>query len=108
MQVISFIDIFLRYTSSRTVLCVVPVNTLQNWVAEIDKWLPNQGSLASSSLSSTPPPPPPPEEVMARIFSLFVLSESTKTMEGRLKVRLAAWGLAQDILTGGQDILGYG
>ncbi len=42
LQLISFIDVFLRHTEGRTVLCIVPVNTLQNWLAEFNMWLPNQ------------------------------------------------------------------
>lgn len=40
MQVASFCDIFFRCTSSRTVLCIMPINTLQNWLAEFNMWLP--------------------------------------------------------------------
>lgn len=40
IQTITFIDIFLRYTSSKKVLCVVPVNTIQNWLNEFNRWLP--------------------------------------------------------------------
>ena len=44
LQVISFIDIFMRYTVAKKVLCIVPVNTLQNWLAEFDRWLPSSGT----------------------------------------------------------------
>lgn len=40
IQMISFIDIFLRHTCSKTVLCIVPINTLQNWVSEFNMWIP--------------------------------------------------------------------
>ena len=39
-QVIGFVDIFLRYTPGKHVLIIVPVNTLQNWIAEFNQWLP--------------------------------------------------------------------
>ena len=40
MQVISFIDIFLSHTNASSVLCIVPINTLQNWMSEFNHWLP--------------------------------------------------------------------
>ena len=41
LQVISFIDIFLRSTGAKRVLVIVPVNTLQNWLHEFNMWLPD-------------------------------------------------------------------
>jgi len=40
LQLISFVDIFLRHTGAKSVLIIVPVNTLQNWVTEFNMWLP--------------------------------------------------------------------
>ncbi|KAG7212730.1 hypothetical protein KM043_012997 [Ampulex compressa] len=40
LQVASFCDIFFRCTSAKTVLCIMPINTLQNWLAEFNMWLP--------------------------------------------------------------------
>ncbi|XP_069101475.1 helicase ARIP4-like [Argopecten irradians] len=40
IQMISFIDVFLRHTQLKSVLLIVPINTLQNWVAEFNIWLP--------------------------------------------------------------------
>ncbi|KTF78839.1 hypothetical protein cypCar_00046143, partial [Cyprinus carpio] len=45
LQVISFIDVLLRHTGAKTVLAIVPVNTLQNWLAEFNLWLPAAESL---------------------------------------------------------------
>ncbi|XP_043804233.1 uncharacterized protein LOC122721070 isoform X1 [Apis laboriosa] len=40
LQVASFCDIFFRCTTSKTVLCIMPINTLQNWLTEFNMWLP--------------------------------------------------------------------
>lgn len=77
LQAIAFSDIFLRYTSSRYVLCVVPVNTLQNWMSEFNKWLPPPEQV-SPGVSTT--------QVLPRSFQVFVMSEAAKNMDGRLKV----------------------
>lgn len=42
LQVASFCDIFFRCTPAKTVLCIMPINTLQNWLAEFNMWLPYQ------------------------------------------------------------------
>ena len=44
LQMISFVDCFLRYTKGRRVLIIVPVNTLQNWAHEFDQWVPSKGN----------------------------------------------------------------
>lgn len=40
LQVASFCDILFRCTTAKTVLCIMPINTLQNWLAEFNMWLP--------------------------------------------------------------------
>lgn len=42
-QVISFVEIFLRCTGCKRVLCIVPINTIQNWMSEFNCWLPENG-----------------------------------------------------------------
>merc|ERR1719495_2687605 len=56
-QVVAFVDIFLACTGGRKVLCIVPINTFQNWLSEFDYWLPAEGErtalaggLSSSSI----------------------------------------------------------
>ncbi|XP_014670971.1 PREDICTED: helicase ARIP4-like [Priapulus caudatus] len=73
LQLISFTDVFLRHTDCRNVIAIVPVNTLLNWVAEFDLWLPT----TSNS---------PPEEVLTRQFEVFILNDSCKTMASRARV----------------------
>ena len=53
LQMIAFIDIFFRHMAARHVLCVVPVNTLQNWVNEFDKWLPGRTDEGSNGGGGT-------------------------------------------------------
>ena len=43
MQMVTFTDIFLTHTPSSHVLCIVPINTIQNWLAEFNYWLPARG-----------------------------------------------------------------
>ncbi|XP_053200246.1 probable ATP-dependent helicase PF08_0048 [Panonychus citri] len=40
LQVISFIDIYLKYTNSKTIMIVTPVSLLSNWYNEFKKFLP--------------------------------------------------------------------
>lgn len=92
LQVISFIDILLRHTGARTVLAIVPVNTLQNWLAEFNLWLPAAESL---------PPDTDPAQVSPRAFRVHLLNDEHKTTVTRAKV-VEEW--ARD---GGVLLMGY-
>lgn len=72
LQVICFTDIFLRYTTARSILIIVPINTLQNWIAEFDMWLPEEEDTATGR--------------DGRQFSLYVLNDTHKTTVARGKV----------------------
>uniref|UniRef100_A0A8C1ZRC5 RAD54 like 2 n=1 Tax=Cyprinus carpio TaxID=7962 RepID=A0A8C1ZRC5_CYPCA len=77
LQVISFIDVLLRHTGAKTVLAIVPVNTLQNWLAEFNLWLP-----AAESLS----PDTDPAQTLPRTFKVHILNDEHKTTVARAKV----------------------
>ncbi|XP_053724761.1 helicase ARIP4 isoform X1 [Synchiropus splendidus] len=77
LQVISFIDILLRNTEAHTVLAIVPVNTLQNWLSEFNLWLPPQESL---------PPDTDPNILAGRVFKVHILNDEHKTTLARAKV----------------------
>ncbi|XP_012170626.2 uncharacterized protein LOC100644222 isoform X1 [Bombus terrestris] len=53
LQVASFCDIFFRCTTSKTVLCIMPINTLQNWLAEFNMWLPYEDPNAPEKYSKS-------------------------------------------------------
>ena len=53
MQIVSFIDVFMSLhttavgtatpiSTKARVLCIVPINTIQNWLAEFNHWLPSE------------------------------------------------------------------
>ncbi|XP_029006030.1 helicase ARIP4 [Betta splendens] len=77
LQVISFIDILLRNTEAHTVLAIVPVNTLQNWLTEFNLWLPPQEAL---------PPDTDPAFATGRTFKVHILNDEHKTTLARAKV----------------------
>lgn len=92
LQLCCFCDIFLRHTNSKSVLCIMPINTLQNWVAEFNMWLPDY-------------PPKSPlyvqGEVRPRNFNVYVLNDTHKTLHARSKLILE-WAS-----TGGVLLMGY-
>lgn len=100
LQVASFVDIFLRYTKAKKVLCIVPINTIQNWLAEFNMWLPSKpdlitdsnGIVVEASDSST---------VRYRDFQVYLLSDNHKTTMARAKV-IGEWNH-----NGGVLLMGY-
>nr|XP_049702735.1 uncharacterized protein LOC110384064 [Helicoverpa armigera] len=92
LQIVCFCDIFLRHTTSKTVLCIMPINTLQNWVAEFNMWLPVDASTSPLSAHG---------EVRPRNFPIYVLNDSHKTLQMRAKV-VKDW-----TTTGGVLMIGY-
>ncbi|XP_073418640.1 helicase ARIP4 [Dendrobates tinctorius] len=92
LQVISFLDVLFQHTPAKTVLAIVPVNTLQNWLAEFNMWLPAPESL---------PPDHDSEFVRPRAFKVHTLNDEHKTTAARAKV-VNEW--AAD---GGVLLMGY-
>ncbi|XP_014283942.1 uncharacterized protein [Halyomorpha halys] len=92
LQVVSFCDVFLRETSAKTVMCIMPINTLQNWVAEFNLWLPTDPTICSLAVHG---------EVRPRNFGIFVLNDMHKTIAARAKV-VEEWNR-----DGGVLLIGY-
>ena len=87
LQVVCFCDIFLRYTPSKYVVCVMPINTLQNWYAEFDMWIPKHSDN--------------PDYIRPRHFDVYVLNDQQKTLTARSKIIL------QWKESGGVLLIGY-
>ncbi|XP_034551478.1 helicase ARIP4-like isoform X2 [Notolabrus celidotus] len=92
LQVISFIDILFKHTKAHTVLAIVPVNTLQNWLSEFNTWIPPSEAL---------PPDADPKLVTPRAFKVHILNDEHKNTTTRAKV-VEDW--ARD---GGVLLMGY-
>ncbi|KFO57945.1 Helicase ARIP4 [Corvus brachyrhynchos] len=90
IQVISFLDVLFRHTEAKTVLAIVPVNTLQNWLAEFNMWLPAPESPDYNS-----------KEVQPRTFKVHILNDEHKTTAARAKV-VNDW-----VTEGGVLLMGY-
>ncbi|XP_060898854.1 helicase ARIP4 [Labrus mixtus] len=94
LQVISFIDILLRNTEAHTVLAIVPVNTLQNWLTEFNLWLPPQEALS---------PDNDPVFVAGRTFKVHILNDEHKTTLARAKV-VEDWSKGGGVLLMGYEM----
>ncbi|XP_023812188.1 helicase ARIP4 isoform X2 [Oryzias latipes] len=77
LQVISFIDILFRHTQAHTVLAIVPVNTLQNWLSEFNTWFPPAEALPADT---------DPSVVTPRRFKVHILNDEHKNTAARAKI----------------------
>lgn len=59
------------------VLCIVPINTLQNWMAEFNRWMPPPEDLVEC---------PERQHFRARNFKIHLLNDALKTLEQRFNV----------------------
>ncbi|ESO97098.1 hypothetical protein LOTGIDRAFT_143498 [Lottia gigantea] len=91
LQMIGFIDIYLRYTKAKKALCIVPINTLQNWMGEFNMWAPEPCVI----------PPEMLNDVHPRNYKVFLLNDNYKTTAARAKV------IAQWKEEGGVLLMGY-
>lgn len=76
-QACAFSEVFLRHIQATTILIIVPVNTIQNWQSEFNRWLPAKPGPDEAQLDPS---------IQPRSFKLHVLNESTKDLDSRLGV----------------------
>lgn len=69
LQVVSFVDVLLRHTGAKKVLCITPINTIQNWLAEFDKWV--------------PAPEVAPTSVRPRSYHVYLLNDMYRSTPAR-------------------------
>lgn len=77
LQVISFVDVLLRHTAARKVLCITPINTIQNWMAEFDKWVPAPEAAGGGGGAVRP-----------RSYGVYVLNDLYRTTAARAELIL--------------------
>ncbi|ETN85604.1 hypothetical protein NECAME_16723 [Necator americanus] len=85
IQVITFVEVFMRVTQAKKILIIVPVNTIQNWYNEFEKWMPRY--MESGEIG--------------RRFDVFLLGDSVKTFDQRVNM-IEDWSLK-----GGVLLIGY-
>ncbi len=71
LQIVCFSDVLMRFTSTKNILIIMPINTIQNWVNEFNLWTPTD--------SSSP-------ETINRNFKVFAINECHKSLGARTKV----------------------
>ncbi|GFY54382.1 helicase ARIP4, partial [Trichonephila inaurata madagascariensis] len=95
VQVVSFVDVFLRHTPATLVLCIVPINTIQNWKAEFDMWVPPSDCVEDAQVLSG--------EVRPRDYNVYTLNENFKTMAARAAL-IAEWRKQGGVLLMGYEM----
>ena len=95
MQMVTFTDIFLSHTPAQKVLCIVPINTIQNWLSEFNYWLPAQGEYSRISETGV--------GVKYRDFQIFVLNDSLKNLHQRAGV-IGNWKKSGGVLLMGYEL----
>ncbi|XP_052780852.1 uncharacterized protein LOC128217627 [Mya arenaria] len=93
IQMVGFIDIFLRHTGAKSVMVIVPINTLANWLAEFNMWVPDKETCEKYNL--------PESETDPRPYRTYLLNDIYKNTPARAKV-VSEW-----YKTGGVLLLGY-
>uniref|UniRef100_A0A183CEG4 Helicase ATP-binding domain-containing protein n=1 Tax=Globodera pallida TaxID=36090 RepID=A0A183CEG4_GLOPA len=88
IQAITFVEIFIRITGQRRVLIICPVNVLQNWHNEFNRWLPKISAETALPI---------------RQFELFVLGDSVKSMESRAQM-IDNWHQSGGVLLMGYEM----
>jgi len=87
LQVISFVDVFLRCVNgARSVLIIVPVNTLQNWANEFNMWLPVSSSNIREDVSTDSKLHSRHSTLPYRTFPVFIVNDVMKTNAARASV----------------------
>ena len=76
---IGFIDIFLRHTGARTVLVIVPINTLANWMAEFNMWVPDEQTCKQNAANLPP-------DIVPRPYPIYLLNDTFKNTPARAMV----------------------
>lgn len=74
LQIVCFCDVLMRFTATKNILIIMPINTIQNWFNEFNLWTPSE-SLSTSG-------------VIRRTFKIFAINESHKSLGARTRVVL--------------------
>jgi RAD54-like protein 2 len=74
---ISFIEVFFRCESNKCVLCIVPINTIQNWLSEFNNWLPENGQQRLDNDTII---------YYQRPFKVYMINDFAKTFKQRSEI----------------------